>query len=314
MKNFTKICLCICLAFVCLSIICLGAGAALGSGFKEVRRMVDNGELDVGDLHIGKWWFFWGPDPSDAKAARTQSGVVSEKFAADEVQELTIDIKYAEVFVVDSSSDKIEITVDAPKRYRYQCGLKDGEAELVDETPHKIWNNGLLADEKVNVTIAIPEGKKFEEVTFCTNAGKIEITHAVWAEEVEFEINAGELVVDRVTAGGEFVAKVDAGRLEVEQFEAETLEANCGLGEMVLGGRVLEGLSADCGMGRIELALAGREEDYDYTISCGMGAVRINGENYTALGTDREIDNGTGNEIELECGMGEIEITLEEEL
>ena len=163
------------------------------------------------------------------------------------------------------------------------------------------------------MTIAIPKGKKFEEVTFCTNAGKIEMTHSVWAQEVDFEINAGELVADQVTAGGEFAAKVDAGRLSVAKFEAETLEANCGLGEMELGGRALAGLSADCGMGRIELALIGREEDYDYTISCGMGVVQINGESYTALGTDREIDNGTGNEIELECGMGEIEVTVEEE-
>ena len=130
---------------------------------------------------------------------------------------------------------------------------------------------------------------------------------------MDFEINAGELTADRVTAGGEFTAKVDAGRLEVARFEAKTLEADCGLGEMELLGRASEGLSADCGMGRIRLALLGREEDYDYTVSCGMGAVQINGESYTALGADREIDNGTGNEIELECGMGEIEITVEEE-
>ena len=313
MKIFTKICLCVCMIFICLAIVCLGVGAALGSGLKEVRQMMDNGELDIGDLHIGRWWFFWGPDFDDAKAERTLSGVVSERFPADRVQELDIQIKFGEVIIKNSTSDNIEITVDAPRRYQYRCSLEDGLAELVDETSHSVWNMGMKAGEKIKVTIAIPEGKKFEEVTFCTNAGRIEITHPVTAENVDFEINAGELVADQVMAADEFTAKVDAGRLDVAHFSAETLETDCGMGEIAMHGKVSDGLSANCGMGRIDLGLIGREEDYDYTISCGIGVVKLNGKSYTTLGTDKDIDHDSDNEIELSCGMGEIDLTVEEE-
>lgn len=313
MKKFTKICLCISLAFIGLAVICLGAGAALGSSLQEVRQMANNGEFDIGDLHIGRWGVFYNPDYHNIKAARTQPGVVSETFAADEVSKLSVDIKFGKVEVTDSDSDQIEIRVDAPKRYQYECRLEDGQARLSDQTAHSIWNNGMLAEEKIKVTIAIPEGKAFEEVAFATNAGKIEISHAIFADEVEFEVDAGELTAEQVTAGDEFLATVDAGRIEIERFDACTLEVGCGLGEVELCGKVLEGLDADCGMGRIALKLLGRRGDYDYTISCGLGMVTLNGTNYSALGTDKEIDNGAGNEVNLKCGIGEITVEVEEE-
>ncbi len=313
MKNFTKVCLCVCLAFTCLAVICLCAGTALGGGLHEVRRMADNGELDIGDLHIGKWWFFWGPMNREAKAARTQNGVVDEKFAADQVSQLSVDIKYGKVVVADSDSDQIEIIVDAPKRYRYECKLEDGLAELTDETAHSIWNNGILSEEGIKVTIAIPKGKRFEEVTFKTNAGKIEISHAVSADEVEFEVDAGELTAKQVTAGDDFSASVDAGRIEISRFDTNTLDIACGLGEVELNGKVLEGLAADCGMGRIKLGLVGREEDYDYTVSCDLGSVTLNGKNYSAFADDKEIYHGSGVDVELKCGIGEIVVEVEEE-
>lgn len=150
-------------------------------------------------------------------------------------------------------------------------------------------------------------------MAFATNAGKIEISHAIFADEVEFEVDAGELTAEQVTAGDEFLATVDAGRIEIERFDACTLEVGCGLGEVELCGKVLEGLDADCGMGRIALKLLGRRGDYDYTISCGLGMVTLNGTNYSALGTDKEIDNGAGNEVNLKCGIGEITVEVEEE-
>lgn len=313
MKYFTKIVLCICLVFISLAILCIGAGAALGSGLSEVREMANNGEFDIGDLHIGNWWFFYNPRPHEGKAAKTQPGVVSEQFAADQVTELSVDIKLGKVTVTDSGSDRIEITVDAPKRYRYECKLEDGAIELEDQTEYSVWNNGLLSEEKITVTIAIPEGKSFEEASFTTNAGKVEISHAISADEVEFEVNAGELTAKQVTAWDGLSASVDAGRIEIGRFDAGSLDISCGLGEIALYGQVLDGLDADCGMGRIELGLLGREEDYDYTISCDLGSVTLNGKNYTSLGTDKEIDNHTGNEVNLECGIGEIEVKVEEE-
>ncbi len=313
MKNFTKICLCISLIFIGVAIICLGAGAALGSGLNEVRQMADNGEFDIGDLHIGRWWFFYNPEYRNVKGARTQPGIVSETFAADQVSGLSVDIKFGEVLVKDSSSDQIEITVDAPKRYRYECRQEDGTVELSDQTVRSVWSNGLLAEEKIKVTIAIPKEKVFEEVTFSTNAGKIEISHSVSADEVQFEVDAGELTATQVTAGDEFSASVDAGRLEISRFDAGTLDVSCGLGEVVLRGKVSEGLAADCGMGSIGLELLGREEDYDYSISCDLGRVTLNGTDYSSLGTEKEIDHGTGNEVDLECGIGEITVKVEEE-
>ena len=50
MKNFVKICLIICAALACIGGICMCAGAALGSGPREVLEMVN-----ADQFHIGNW-------------------------------------------------------------------------------------------------------------------------------------------------------------------------------------------------------------------------------------------------------------------
>lgn len=318
MKGFTKVCLFISLIFLCIGTVCLGIGAALGSGLREVWAMAGNGELNVGNLHIGGWNvpYIITDDGSEGEI-RMEKGVVKESFSPREVENLEIDIKYGAVYVTDSQTDQIEISVDAPERNAYQCGLQGGTLELIDKTPRYRWNvlrNGLR--DKAEITIAIPEGTVFDEVNLVTDAGGIEISHELSAREIHFDLDAGELTAEKVMAAEEFSADVDAGNLEIAEFAAKSLEVDCGVGRAKLCGSVLEEVEADCGVGQIVLQLTGREEDYDYDVNCSLGTVCINGITYSGISTDKEIthhDHHTGRTIHLECGVGDIEVTVEEE-
>lgn len=311
MKGFTKICLLICLIFLCSGAVCLGIGAALGSGLREVWAMARTGELDVGNIHIGGWSipYIITDDISDDDI-RLEKGVVKESFLPQEVEDLDINIKYGAVYVTDSETDRIEISVDAPSRNVYRCGLKDGTLELIDETKRYRFN-GLR--NKVEITIAIPDGTVFDEVDLVTDAGGIEITHTLNAREIHFDLDAGELVAENVAAEEEFSAVVDAGNLEITEFSAKSLEVDCSVGRAKLYGSVLEEAEADCGVGQIVLQLTGREEDYDYDVTCSLGNVSINGTSYSGISTEKEIDNHAGRTVSLDCGVGDIEVTVEEE-
>lgn len=319
MKGFTKICLIVSLIFVCVGAACLCAGAALGSGLKEVWAMAGNGEFQVGDLHIGGWNvpYIINTDEEgfSEEELEIEKGAVKESFSAQEIENLEINIRYGAVYVTDSETDQIEIAVNAPKKNAYQCKKEGNTLKLVDKTSRYSWNAlyRRLRD-KVEIMIAIPQGTVFDEVELTTDAGGIEISHAVEAKKVRFELDAGELIAGEVTAEDAFSVETGAGNLEIAQFTTEYLDVDCGVGKTELHGEAFKEVEAKCGVGQIVLDLKGEEDDYDYEISCGLGSVRLNGKTYSTLSTEKEIDHHAGRKIELECGVGEIEVTVKEEI
>lgn len=313
MKGFTKICMIICLLLTCLSFVCFGAGAALGSGLGEVYAMAEQGAFDIGSWHIGKWSVFYNPLNDGIQFEKIISGIVEEEYPQEAAESLKIDVQYGKVKLVDSKSDQITVTVDAPKRSRYSCKLKGKTLTLIDKTSWNIWNLSSKWGNKAEITIAIPEGKSFQEVTLMTDAGIMKLSHHILAENIEIEIAAGELTAESITAEQELSADVAAGKLIVEDFSAKSLIVDCDVGAADLCGKVSGDVQGKCGVGEIFLGLTGREEDYDYAISCDLGSVHLNGRSISGMGQDTTIDNGKGNEIELECGVGEIEVTVEEE-
>lgn len=312
MKNFVKVCLIICLALACIGGICMCAGAALGSGPREVMDMVQDNQLRIGNWHIGRWNVFYSDD-DEYDDVEVQEGMLEEHFLASEVDSLDIDIKYGEVYLSTAESDQIEIYIDAPKRNSYQCKFEDGTIALKDTTSWKLWHHSGNFDRKVTVRIAIPEGKVFDEVELCTNAGKVEISHSILANEISLELDAGELTAASMTASGEISADIGAGRLDITEFIADTLEVDCGMGEALLSGQILSDADIKCGMGQIDLTLFADESAYDYEMSCGLGDISINGQNYTSLGSKKNIKNNTGKEISLDCGLGRINVISKEE-
>ncbi len=322
MKNFVKICLIICAALACIGGICMCAGAALGSGPREVLEMVNADQFHIGNWHIGKWNVFYDDDEQydydeqhdyDDEEMEVQKGMLSKQFLASDVESLDIDIKYGEVYLKTGEGDQIVIDIDAPTRNRYQCKFEDGTLELEDISSWKRW--GFTGDlgKKVTVEISIPEGKVFDEVELNTNAGKVKISHNLTAKEISLELDAGELLAENITALDEISADIGAGRLDITQFTANTLEVDCGMGEALLSGSILFDADITCGMGQIDLTLLAAESAYDYEMRCGLGRISINGQEYTSLGSKKNIQNNSGKKIALDCGLGEINVTSKEE-
>ena len=69
-----------------------------------------------------------------------------------------------------------------------------------------------------------------------------------------------------------------------------------------------ENSSWSVGAGVIYACMEGAKEDYNYTVSCGVGTVELPGEEYSGLGTAQKIDNGAQQELNIECGVGKCRI------
>ncbi len=304
MKIFTKICLIISAVCLGLAIVCLGVGTALGSGVREVKQMADNGELDMGNWHIGNWGFYYGSDETNTAI---QTGVLEESFSKEDVDSLAIDIDYGEIHLVKSESDNIEVKVDAPKSFRYKCANDDGTVILKSQHSAK---KGYNAD--IIITIAIPDGMEFDTVDMDTDAEKFESSYPLVADTINLHVDAGEVVAECIEAKEDMSIDIGAGRVEFVNLKADNLDVNCGLGEAEISGTISDKVEAKCGVGRISMQLEGKEEDYNYKISCGLGSVTVNGVNYSSLSTDKKINNHSDREIDLDCGIGEIEVSLSE--
>lgn len=297
MKIFTKICLAVCLVLFGIGVLCIGAGTALGSGFKEVQQMADAGELNV-----GKWYIGNGPVYHDEDV---QMGDVSEVYAQEQVDSLRLDIQYGEVIFSDSSTENIEVNIHAPKRNAYSCENNNGTLKVKDKTRRSHWNIG---DYDVVIEISVPEGKVFDEVKIKTDAGRVNAEYKFHAKNIDLDLGAGELVADGFFADEKITASVGAGNMDIMEFSAEKLKIDCGVGNAKLTGNVEEKAEADCGVGNLTLTLFGTEEDYNYEIDCGVGEVHINGDSYSGLSERKDIDNEADKDIRLDCGVGQLKV------
>lgn len=300
MKIFTKICLIISAVCLGLAIVCLGVGTALGSGVREVKQMADNGELDMGNWHIGNWEFYYGSDETDTV---NQTGTLSK----EDIDSLEIDLDYGEIYLEKSESEDIEVKVNAPESFRYKCENHDGTLLLKSKNPSRKWRNS-----EITITVAIPSGMEFDEVDINTDAGRVESSYGFVAETIKLNVDAGELTAEYMEATEDMSIEVGAGKVEFSDLKADSLKVDCGVGEVQLAGSVSDKVKADCGIGKISMKLDGKEEDYDYKVSCGIGAVTINGVTYSSLSTDKKINHHSDREIDLDCGIGEIEVSLSE--
>lgn len=85
-----------------------------------------------------------------------------------------------------------------------------------------------------------------------------------------------------------------------------------GAGTMDLTGLDAREISGECGMGTMDLKISGQKSDYSYTLECGIGSIQIDGDEYSGLAQEKQIDNpGAKKYIDLECGIGTINVEFE---
>ena len=96
-------------------------------------------------------------------------------------------------------------------------------------------------------------------------------------------------------------------------FNGNITAANCdlqvGAGTIDIDRIDVQNLNADCGAGEIDMVVTGKEKDYNYDLSCGMGEINLEDSEYSGIGIEKNISNeGARKDMVLECGRGEIDV------
>lgn len=341
MKKFTKISLIVVAVMLGLGALLGGISSLMGAGTRTVWQMAENGDLNYGKWHIGPEGIYYGLD-DDEKVLFGPNGVYYDSYMVDdievgdievgdidtgindnksgsvnnmeftipatEIKNLDLNIDAAEVYIEKSTdADSVRVELKRGKEKYFEC-YKDGDTLVVeyDTNNHYNTNNTPV------ITIALPDVMSLEEVEMKTGAANVTVEDVTLkCKELSIEVGAGNLVADRFDVEHRMDVSIGAGNFEIEDGSYGDIKIDCGIGNVDFGGQLKGDMTVHCGMGNVEMELAGEEADYNYSLSCGMGELNVNGVSYSNIAGSRNVTNdGAIGTISLDCGMGGIELRV----
>lgn len=101
-----------------------------------------------------------------------------------------------------------------------------------------------------------------------------------------------------------------AANIAAEDISCEEVDMEVGAGAFTYKGSVSKKIAVECGLGSARLSVEGEAQDFDYTLECGLGSVTVeDGPYILGIGEER-MNNQAEKKMELDCGMGNIEVTF----
>ena len=251
MKRFLKVILILAAVFGAAGLGLTVGGAAMGATMGDIGAL-DNGITQI--LHILDHKDGWDEENSeaamdgqdedlvaDAEKAVNEKGVLTDNadgsaytkaYEASGVSDLSCDLKYEELVLKTWNEAKVQVKVTGKNHNRVKISNDNGSLTIASS--QKVRNR--------SVEIFCPENLSFQKIKLQMGAGTIELDGDFKADQMEVNVGAGTLE--------------NSGSLDVK-------EANftVGVGTADISEIQTEKLNGSCGMGNMDLTLAGKAED-----------------------------------------------------
>lgn len=218
-----------------------------------------------------------------------------------------VDVDFNENEMIYTDDIDAEIGYDVKKIDLVTGG---GNAEIIesDGTNIKIKTNNVEEAQYyvVNNTLYI-------KAVFSGNVSeydKIEIyiPSDMMFSQIDVTMGAGTFTVEKLMADkANFV--IGAGKFSLQDAEVNDLTVELGMGEFSYEGIINNKADIDCFMGSVLMKLANNQNEYSYTLGCFMGNVKYGSSTISGVGT-KESDNISDKDFDIECGMGDVDITF----
>lgn len=285
MKRFLKVILILAAVFGATGLGLTAGGAAMGATMGDIGAL-DNGITQI--LHILDHKDGWDEENSEAAMDGQDEDLVADAEKAVNEKGVLIDnadgSAYTKAYEASGVSD-------------LSCDLKYEELVL------KTWNEA-----KVQVKVT---GKNHNRVKISNDNGSLTIASSQKVRNRSVEIFCPEnLSLQKIKL------QMGAGTLE-NSGSLDVKEANftVGVGTADISEIQTEKLNGSCGMGNMDLTLAGKAADYNYELKCGLGNLEVDDSQETSItsGNKQITNEGATKNIKLDCGMGNVQVEFEED-
>ena len=261
--------------------LCIGgiSVAAVETGvnvFDQAGQLLQDNDYPLaGLIHWGNVQYHSSDIDWDALDGNT----VDMDFASD----LEISLKYDELLIQEYDGDKIRVNVANDTKNDVVVKETSGKITITDTRSGNV-------KKKKQIKVSIPSVKEFDTVSLGVDMGTIDLECDLKVQELSVEVGAGEFSGYGNITAAYCDLQVGAGTIDIDQIDVQKL-------------------NADCGAGEIDMVVTGKEKDYNYDLSCGMGEINLEDSEYSGIGIEKTISNeGAQKDMVLECGMGEIDV------
>lgn len=260
----------------CIGGISVAAVETGGNVFDQAGQLLQDNDYPLaGLIHWGNAQYHSSDIDWDALDGNT----VDMDFASD----LEISLKYDELFIQEYDGDKIRVNVANDAKNDVVVKETSGKITITDTRSGNV-------KKKKQIKVIVPSGKDFDTVSLGVDMGTIDLECDLKVQELSVEVGAGEFSGYGNITAAYCDLQVGAGTIDIDQIDVQKL-------------------NADCGAGEIDMVVTGKEKDYNYELSCGMGEIDLENSEYSGLGIEKTISNeGAQKDMVLECGMGEIDV------
>ena len=260
----------------CIGGISVAAVETGGNVFDQAGQLLQDNDYPLaGLIHWGNAQYHSSDIDWDALDGNT----VDMDFASD----LEISLKYDELLIQEYDGDKIRVNVANDAKNDVVVKETSGKITITDTRSGNV-------KKKKQIKVSVPSGKEFDTVSLGVDMGTIDLECDLKVQELSVEVGAGEFSGYGNITAAYCDLQVGAGTIDIDQIDVQKL-------------------NADCGAGEIDMVVTGKEKDYNYDLSCGMGEIDLENSEYSGLGIEKNISNeGAKKDMVLECGMGEIDV------
>ena len=260
----------------CIGGISVAAVETGGNVFDQAGQLLQDNDYPLaGLIHWGNAQYHSSDIDWDALDGNT----VDMDFASD----LEISLKYDELLIQEYDGDKIRVNVANDAKNDVVVKETSGKITITDTRSGNV-------KKKKQIKVIVPSGKDFDTVSLGVDMGTIDLECDLKVQELSVEVGAGEFSGYGNITAAYCDLQVGAGTIDIDQIDVQKL-------------------NADCSAGEIDMVVTGKEKDYNYDLSCGMGEINLEDSEYSGIGIEKNISNeGARKDMVLECGMGEIDV------
>lgn len=261
---------------LCIGGISVAAVETGGNVFDQAGQLLQDNDYPLaGLIHWGNVQYHSSDIDWDALDGNT----VDMDFASD----LEISLKYDELLIQEYDGDKIRVNVANDAKNDVVVKETSGKITITDTRSGNV-------KKKKQIKVSVPSVKEFDTVSLGVDMGTIDLECDLKVQELSMEVGAGEFSGYGNITAAYCDLQVGAGTIDIDQLD-------------------IQKLNADCGAGEIDMVVTGKEKDYNYDLSCGMGEINLEDSEYSGIGIEKNISNeGARKDMVLECGMGEIDV------
>lgn len=107
-------------------------------------------------------------------------------------------------------------------------------------------------------------------------------------ENMSVSIGAGKLKAENITVMERLGLEVGAGKAKLKNMHVRNLAIECGVGKCHYEGVLEHDMKVQCGVGQVEAELDAEESDYNYSISCALGKIKINDNSMGTFASEKQ--------------------------